>query len=139
MEVIIFFLAYSLLWVIGFPIIAYPYYNKLKKEYNCPTGLFAFAIFFGSTAFRNSVHRLCDFCYRMVLIELLLLYRCCFYPFCVIYGLYLFYKSFTQNGKSKAVRYLIAIWGALILLALSSFIILNLYRRHIFIKALILL
>lgn len=138
MEVIIFFLAYSLLWVIGFPIIAYLYYKKLKKEYNCPTGIFAFAIFsalplFATPFIAYVIFVTIWFNRAFTAIPLLL------YPFCVIYGLYLFYKSFTQNGKSKAVWYLIAIWGALILLTLSSFIILNLYRRHIFIKALILL
>lgn len=138
MDVIIFLFATSLLWVIGFPIVAYPYYKSLKKEYNCPTGLFAFAIFSAlpllATPFiAYAIFIAVWFNRACTAIPLLL------YPFCVICGLYLFYKSFTQNGKSKAVRYLIAIWGALILLALSSFIILNLYRRHIFIKALILL
>lgn len=102
MDVIIFLFATSLLWVIGFPIIAYPYYKSLKKEYNCPTGLFAFAIFsalpllatpFIAYAIFIAVwfNRACS------AIPLLL------YPFCVIYGLYLFYKSFTQNGKDKSL------------------------------------
>ncbi len=131
MEVIIFFFASSLLWVIGFPIIAYPYYKKLKKEYNCPNGLFAFAIFSAlpllATPFIAYVIFVAVWFNRAFTTIPLLIY-----PFCVIYGLYLFYKSFTQNGKTKVVWYLMAIWGALILLALSFFIIIELYRGHMF-------
>lgn len=130
MDVIIFLFATSLLWVIGFPIIAYPYYKRLKKEYNCPTWLFAFAIFSAlpllATPFiAYAIFIAVWFNRACTAIPLLL------YPFCVICGLYLFYKSFTQNGKDKSLWYLIAIWGALILLALSFFIILELYQGHI--------
>lgn len=131
MELIIFFFASSLLWVIGFPIIAYPYYKKLKKEYNCPNGLFAFAIFSAlpllATPFIAYVIFVAVWFNRAFTIIPLLIY-----PFCVIYGLYLFYKSFTQNGTVKAIWYLIAIWGALIFLALSFVLILELYPGHMF-------
>lgn len=131
MDVIIFLFATSLLWVIGFPIIAYQYYKSLKKEYNCPTWLFAFAIFSAlpllATPFIAYVIFVAVWFNRACTAIPLLLY-----PFCVIYGLYLFYKSFTQNSKAKAVWYLIAIWGALILLALSFFIILEFYSGHMF-------
>ena len=131
MEIIIFFLASSLLWVIGFPIIAYPYYKELKKEYNCPIGLFAFAIFSALPPLATPVIAYVIFISvffnrGFAIIPLLI------YPFCVIYGLYLFYKSFTQNGKAKAIWYLVTIWGALILLALSFFLIFELYQGHIF-------
>ena len=131
MEVIIFFFASSLLWVIGFPIIAYPYYKSLKKEYNCPTWLFAFAI-------SSALPLLATPFIAYVIFVAVWFNRACtaipllLYPFCVIYGLYLFYESFTQNGKAKAVWYLMAIWGALILLALSFFIILEFYSGHMF-------
>ena len=131
MEVIIFFFASSLLWVIGFPIIAYPYYKSLKKEYNFPTWLFAFAI-------SSALPLLATPFIAYVIFVAVWFNRACtaipllLYPFCVIYGLYLFYKSFTQNGKAKAVWYLMAIWGALILLALSFFIILEFYSGHMF-------
>lgn len=129
MDAIIFFFASSLLWVIGFPIIALPYYKSLKKEYNCPIGLFAFAIFSAlpllATPFIAYVIFIAVWFNRAYTAIPLLLY-----PFCVIYGLYLFYKSFTQNGKVKAIWYLFAIWGALILLALSFFIILELCLGH---------
>lgn len=131
MDVIIFFFASSLLWVIGFPIIALHYYKSLKKEYNCPIGLFAFAIFSAlpllATPFIAYVIFIAVWFNRAYTAIPLLLY-----PFCVIYGLYLFYKSFTQNGKVKAIWYLFAIWGALILLALSFFIIFELYLGHMF-------
>ncbi len=131
MELIIFFFASSLLWVIGFPIIAYPYYKELKKEYNCPIGLFAFAIFSAlpllATPFIAYVICVAVWFNRAFTSIPLLIY-----PFCVIYGLYLFYKAFTQNGTVKAIWYLIAIWGALIFLALSFFLILELYRGHMF-------
>ena len=131
MDIMICFFISSILWVLVFPIIAYPYYIKLKKEYNCPTGLFAFTIFsalplFATPFIAYVIFVAVWFNRAFTAIPLLL------YPFCVIYGLYLFYKSFTPNGKAKAVWYLIAIWGALILLALSFFLILNLYRGHIF-------
>lgn len=129
MELMIFFFASSLLWVIGFPIIAYPYYKELKKEYNCPNGLFAFAIFSAlpllATPFIAYVIFVAVWFNRAFTVIPLLLY-----PFCVIYGLYLFYKSFTLNGKAS--WYLVAIWGALIILALSFFLILELYQGHIF-------
>lgn len=131
MDAIIFFFASSLLWVIGFPIIALPYYKSLKKEYNCPVGLFAFAIFSAlpllAAPFIAYVIFIAVWFNRTYTAIPLLLY-----PFCVIYGLYLFYKSFTQNGKVKAIWYLFAIWGALILLALSFFIILEPYLGHMF-------
>lgn len=131
MDAIIFFFASSLLWVIGFPIIALPYYKSLKKEYNCPIGLFTFAIFSAlpllATPFIAYVIFIAVWFNRAYTAIPLLLY-----PFCVIYGLYRFYKSFTQNGKVKAIWYLFAIWGALILLALSFFIILELYLGHMF-------
>lgn len=131
MDAIIFFFASSLLWAIGFPIIALPYYKSLKKEYNCPVGLFAFAIFSAlpllATPFIAYVIFIAVWGNRTYTAIPLLLY-----PFCVIYGLYRFYKSFTQNGKVKAIWYLFAIWGALILLALSFFIMLELYLGHMF-------
>lgn len=131
MDIMICFFISSILWVLVFPIIAYPYYKKLKKEYNCPTGLFAFAIFsalplFATPFIAYVIFVAVWFNRAFTAIPLLI------YPFCVIYGLYLFYKLFTQNRNSKSVWYLIAIWGALILLALSFFLILNLYRGHIF-------
>lgn len=131
MEVIVFFLASSLLWVIGFPIIAYPYYKRLKKEYNCPTILFTFAIISAlpllvAPFIAYVIFVAVWFNRAFTTIPLLI------YPFCVIYGLCLFYKSFTQNGKVKAIWYLIAIWGALIFLALSFFLILELYQGHMF-------
>ena len=131
MEIIIFFLASSLLWIIGFPIIAYPYYKKLKKEYSCPDSLFAFAIFsalpiLATPLIAYVIFVAIWFNRAFTTIPLLI------YPFCVVYGLYLFYKSFTYNGKVKAIWYLIAIWGALILIALSFFLILNLYVGHMF-------
>lgn len=125
MDVIIFLFGTSILWVIGFPIIAYPYYKSLKKEYNCPTGLFAFAIFSAlpllATPFIAYVILVAVWFNRAATAIPLLLY-----PFCITYGLYLFYKSFSQNGKDTSLWYLIAIWGALILLALYCFIILAL-------------
>lgn len=131
MDAIIFFFASSLLWAIGFPIIALPYYKSLKKEYNCPVGLFAFAIFSAlpllATPFIAYVIFIAVWFNRTYTAIPLLLY-----PFCVIYGLYRFYKSFTQNGKVNAIWYLFAIWGALILLALSFFIMLELYLGHMF-------
>lgn len=131
MDVIIFFFASSLLWVIGFPIIALPYYMSLKKEHSCPLGLFAFAIFSAlpllATPFIAYVIFIAVWFNRAYTAIPLLLY-----PFCVIYGLYRFYKSFTQNGKVKAIWYLVAIWGALILLALAFFIIFEFYQGHIF-------
>lgn len=130
MEVIILFFATSLLWVIGFPIIALPYYKSLKKEYNCPTGLFTFAILSAlpllATPFIAYVIFVAVWFNRAFTTIPLLIY-----PFCVTYGLYLFYKSFTQNGKDKSPWYLIAIWGALILLALLFFIILEFYQGHL--------
>lgn len=130
MDAIIFFFASSLLWVIGSPIIALPYYKSLKKEYNCPIGLFTFAIFSAlpllATPFIAYVIFIAVWFNRAYTAIPLLLY-----PFCVIYGLYRFYKSF-KNGKVKAIWYLFAIWGALILLALSFFIILELYLGHMF-------
>lgn len=131
MDVIIIIFVASLLWIIGFPIIALPYYKSLKKDYNCPTGLFAFAIISAlpllATPFIAYLILIVVFFNRACATIPLLLY-----PFCVVYGLYLFYKSFTQNGKDKSLWYLVAIWGALILLALSFFIILELYQSHIF-------
>lgn len=131
MEVIIFFLASSLLWVIGFPIIAYPYYKRLKKEYNCPTILFTFAIISAlpllvAPFIAYVIFVAVWFNRAFTTIPLLI------YPFCVIYGLYIFYKSFTQNGKAKAIWYLIAIWGALILLAISFYHIFNSYNLPLF-------
>ncbi len=131
MEVIIFILASSLLWIIGFPIIAYPYYKSLKKEYNCPDGLFAFAIFSALPIFATPVIAYVIFVavwFNRALSAIPLL----LYPFCNIYGLYLFYKSYTSTKSKKAIWYLIAIWGVLILLILSFFMIFELYRGHIF-------
>lgn len=131
MEVIIFILASSLLWIIGFPIIAYPYYKSLKKEYNCSDGLFAFAIFSALPIFATPVIAYVIFVavwFNRALSAIPLL----LYPFCNIYGLYLFYKSYTSTKSKKAIWYLIAIWGVLILLILSFFMILELYRGHIF-------
>ena len=108
MEVIIFFLASSLLWVIGFPIIAYPYYKRLKKEYNCPTILFTFAIISAIPIFATPFIAYVIFVavwFNRALATIPLL----FYPFCVIYGLYLFYKAFTQDSKAKAIWYLMAV------------------------------
>lgn len=131
MEVIIFFLTSSLLWVIGFPIIAYPYYRRLKKEYNCPNGLFAFAIFsalpiFATPFIAYVIFVAVWFNRAFSAIPLLL------YPFCNTYGLYLFYKAFSQNRNYKSIWYLIVIWGVLILLTLSFFLILELYQGHMF-------
>lgn len=131
MELIIFFFASSLLWVIGFPIIAYPYYKKLKKNIIVLTA-FSLSLFFSAlpllaTPFIAYVIFVAVWFNRAFTIIPSLIY-----PFCVIYGLYLFYKSFTQNGTVKAIWYLIAIWGALILLALSFFLILELYPGHMF-------
>lgn len=131
MEVIIFFLASSLLWVIGFSIIAYPYAKKLKKEFDCPNGIFAFAIFttlpiFVTPFIAYVIFILVIFGRVLSTIPLLV------YPFCIVYGLYLFYKSFSQNRNNKAIWYLIATWGALILLALSFYLILEFSRGHIF-------
>lgn len=131
MELIIFFLGSSLLWVIGFPIIAYPYYKRLKKEYNCPTILFAFAII-SALPLLVAPFIACEIFFAVWLNRAFATVPLLIYPFCVIYGLYLFNKSFTQNGKVKAIWYLIAIWGALIFLALSFFLILELYQGHIF-------
>lgn len=131
MEVIIFILASSLLWIIGFPIIAYPYYKSLKKEYNCPDGLFAFAIFSALPIFATPIIAYVIFVavwFNRALSAIPLL----LYPFCNIYGLYRFYKSYTLYRNIKAMWYLIALWGVLILLTLSFFLILNLYCGHMF-------
>lgn len=133
MEVMIFVLVSSLLWVIGYPIIAYPFAKKLKTEYNCPNGIFAFAIFsalpiFATPFIAYVIILLVFFNRTLVTIPLFL------YPFCIMYGIYLFYKSFSKNQNRKAVWYLIAIWGALILLVLSSYLILNSYRSPLFLE-----
>ena len=125
MEGIIFFLVSSLLWVIGYPIIAYPYAKKLIKEYDCPKGIFAFAILTALLIFATPYIAYCIFALfffskPLAAVPLLL------YPFCIVYGLYLFYKSISQNRANKAVWYLIATWGVLILLALSVDPIINL-------------
>lgn len=131
MEFIIFFLASSLLWVIVYPIIAYPFAKKLKTKYDCPNSIFAFAIFtalpiFATPFIAYVIFVLVFFNRALVTIPLFL------YPFCIIYGLYLFYKSFSKNQNSKAVWYLIAIWGALIFLALSFYLIFESYRLPLF-------
>lgn len=114
-------LVFSLLWVLVFPVIAYPYYKKLKKEYDCTNGLFAFAIFTGLAIFATpyiayAIFVAVWFGRALTTIPLLL------YPFCILYGLYLFYKSYTRTSKNNAIWYLVATWGSLILLVLSSFL-----------------
>ncbi|MCM1317003.1 MAG: hypothetical protein NC241_02350 [Bacteroides sp.] len=118
MEVVIFFLASSLLWVIGYPVIAYSYAKKLKKEHHCPNGIFAFAIFTALPIFATPFIAyliLMSVWFRKILIAIPLL----LYPFCIVYGLSLFYKSILQNRIDKAKWCLIATWGVLLLLALS--------------------
>lgn len=56
MEAVIFFLMSSLLWAVGYPVMAYPYAKKLKTEYSCPSGIFVFAVFTGQAEI--SVHLL---------------------------------------------------------------------------------
>lgn len=126
MEAVIFFLMSSLLWAVGYPVMAYPYAKKLKKEYGCPGGIFVFAVFTALSIFATPFIAYVIFVavwFGRVLTAVPLL----LYPFCIIYGLSLFYKSFSQNRNNKAVWYLIAIWGALILLVLSFFLILESY------------
>lgn len=126
MEAVIFFLMSSLLWAVGYPVMAYPYAKKLKTEYGCPSGIFVFAVFTALSIFATPFIAYVIFVavwFGRVLTAVPLL----LYPFCIIYGLSLFYKSFSQNRNNKAVWYLIAIWGVLILLVLSFFLILETY------------
>lgn len=130
MEFVIIWFASSLLWVIGFPVVAYPYYKKLKKEYNCPIGIFVFVILTGLLIFATpyiayGIFVLVWFNRAFSIIPLLL------YPFCVTYGLYLFYKSFTKGKANKSVSILIAIWIIVLLLAFLTLLILNLYQGHL--------
>lgn len=124
MEGIIFFFASSLLWAIGYPIKAYPYAKKLKKEYDCPNGILAFAIFtalpiLAAPFIAYVIFVLVWFNRWVAAIPLLL------YPFCIAYGLFLFYKAILQNRTDKAIWRLIATWVAMILLALSFYFILD--------------
>ena len=124
MEIVLFFIS-SMLWVFLFPIIAYPYYKKLKKEYNCPNRLFAFAIITAlpilATPFVAYVIFLAVwFARAFAAIPLLA------FPFCIIYGLFMFYKSF-QTKQNKSVRYLVAVWIAIIVIVILFLGILTLY------------
>lgn len=127
MEIIIIWLASSLIWAIGFPVVAYPYYKKLKQEYNCSVGILVFSILTGllnlATPFiAYWIFVLVWFNKAFAIIPLLI------YPLCVTSGLYLFYKSFANGKTNKSVGVLIAIWAIALLLILSTFSVLNLYQ-----------
>lgn len=131
MEIIILFFASSLLLAVGFPIVAYPYAKRLKKEYKCPNGIFIFAIFtvlpiFATPFIAYVIFVAIWFNRALTTIPLLL------YPFCNIYGLYLFYSSFKKGERNKSIWYLVAVWAAILLLAILFFWILSLYSSHIF-------
>lgn len=131
MEIIILFFASSLLWAVGFPIVAYPYAKRLKKEYRCPNDIFVFAIFtvlpiFATPFIAYVIFVAIWFNRALTAIPLLL------YPFCNIYGLYLFYSSFKKGERNKSVWYLVGVWAVILLLPILFFWILSLYSSHIF-------
>lgn len=117
MDVIVLFFVFALLWVVGFPIIAYPYYKELKKEYGCPNGLFAFAIITGLPIFATPFVAYVIFImvwFNRISAAIPLLV----YPFCVAAGLFLFYKSFTEGRIRRSIWCLAAVWVAILLIVL---------------------
>ena len=124
MDVIVLFFVFSLLWVVGFPIIAYPYYKELKKEYGCPNGLLAFAIITGLLIFATPFVAYAIFImvwFNRIGAAIPLL----FYPICIAVGLFLFHKSFTEGRVAKSIWYLAAVWFAILLIALLFVFILH--------------
>lgn len=129
MEVVVLFFFSSLVWAIGVPIAAYPYYKKLKNEYNCSKSILAFTILTGililaTPCIAYAIFIMFWFNKTYALLPLLP------YPFCITIGLYLFYQSFTKGKTNKSIWYLATSWITVILLAGLSFIILD--WRNIF-------